>query len=94
MSTREMFQKTFVVAVAVLGAAAAGCSHHVDADPRLAKRVVRLVTVRPARSSDRGFTGVIGARVQSNLGFRVGGKIVARSVPRSISSGLNDTLKS
>jgi len=87
MPIREMFKKTLVVAV--LGGAAAGCSRHVDADPRLAKRVVRLVTVRPAGSSDRGFTGVIAARVQSNLGFRVGGKIVARlvDVGQSVKAG-------
>ena len=30
--------------------------------------------------SERGFTGIIGARVQSNLGFRVAGKIVERLV--------------
>ena len=30
--------------------------------------------------SERGFTGIIGARVQSNLGFRVTGKIVERLV--------------
>jgi len=31
-------------------------------------------------ASERGFTGVTGARVQSNLGFRVAGKIVERQV--------------
>src|SRR5207302_7584850 len=30
--------------------------------------------------SGRAFTGIIGARVQSNLGFRVAGKIVERLV--------------
>jgi RND family efflux transporter MFP subunit len=33
-----------------------------------------------AEGSDREFTGIVGARVQSDLGFRVGGKVVARLV--------------
>ena len=35
---------------------------------------------KPARASERAFTGVISARVQSNLGFRVPGKVVERLV--------------
>jgi RND family efflux transporter MFP subunit len=49
-------------------------------DPRLEPPIVRLVTAGPAAASERGFTGIIGARVQSNLGFRVAGKIVERLV--------------
>ncbi|TIP95857.1 MAG: biotin/lipoyl-binding protein, partial [Mesorhizobium sp.] len=39
--------------------------------------------------SERGFTGIIGARVQSNLGFRVPGKIVERlvDVGREVKAG-------
>lgn len=47
-------------------------------DPRLDAPVVRVVTAAQVAGSDRGFTGVIAARVQSNLGFRVAGKIVER----------------
>jgi RND family efflux transporter MFP subunit len=36
--------------------------------------------VEPAAPSERAFTGVISARIQSNLGFRVGGKIIERLV--------------
>jgi RND family efflux transporter MFP subunit len=39
-----------------------------------------LVTAARVSGSERGFTGTIGARVQSNLGFRVAGKIVERLV--------------
>jgi RND family efflux transporter MFP subunit len=39
-----------------------------------------LVTPVRAGGAERGFTGVIAARVQSNLGFRVPGKIVERLV--------------
>ena len=35
---------------------------------------------RRSTGSERGFTGIIAARVQSNLGFRVAGKIVERLV--------------
>jgi RND family efflux transporter MFP subunit len=49
-------------------------------DPRQELPIVRLVTPEPVTGSERGFTGVIGARVESNLGFRVPGKIVERLV--------------
>jgi RND family efflux transporter MFP subunit len=49
-------------------------------DPRLEPPVVRLVTAARVSGSERGFTGIIGARVQSNLGFRVAGKIMERLV--------------
>jgi RND family efflux transporter MFP subunit len=49
-------------------------------DPRQEPPMVRLVTAARVTGSERGFTGIIGARVQSNLGFRVAGKIVERLV--------------
>ncbi|MER9236658.1 efflux RND transporter periplasmic adaptor subunit [Mesorhizobium sp. M0622] len=49
-------------------------------DPRQEAPIVRLVTAVPVAGSERGFTGTIAARVQSNLGFRVPGKIVQRLV--------------
>ena len=49
-------------------------------DPRQEPPLVRLVTAAGVTGSERGFTGIIGARVQSNLGFRVAGKIVERLV--------------
>src|SRR5215216_7781830 len=49
-------------------------------DPRQEPPVVRLVTAARVTGSERGFTGIIGARVQSNLGFRVPGKIMERLV--------------
>ena len=47
-------------------------------DPRQEPPIVRLMTPARVTGFERGFTGIIGARVQSNLGFRVGGKIVER----------------
>ena len=49
-------------------------------DPRQDPPIVRLVKAEPAAGSKRSFTGIIGARVESNLGFRVPGKIVERLV--------------
>src|SRR5438067_10239269 len=49
-------------------------------DPRQEPPIIRLVTAVRVTESGRRFTGIIGARVQSNLGFRVAGKIVERLV--------------
>ena len=49
-------------------------------DPRQEPPIVRLVTAAPVTGSEHGFTGVIGARVESHLGFRVAGKVVERLV--------------
>src|SRR4051794_14155892 len=49
-------------------------------DPRQKAPIVRLATPMRVTGSERGFTGIIAARVQSNLGFRVAGKIVERLV--------------
>jgi RND family efflux transporter MFP subunit len=56
-----------------------------EKDVRLEPPLVRVTTVVPAAQAKRAFTGVISARVQSNLGFRfalfgVPGKIVERMV--------------
>lgn len=72
--------------IAALGAAAAVAlsiraqGAAVVSDPRQEPPIVRLMTAAPVTGSERSFTGVIGARVQSNLGFRVAGKIVQRHV--------------
>ncbi|RUL99061.1 efflux RND transporter periplasmic adaptor subunit [Rhizobium chutanense] len=50
------------------------------ADPRTAPPFVKLVEAKRPETSKRSFTGTIAARVQSNLGFRVPGKIVQRYV--------------
>ncbi|MCK9909017.1 efflux RND transporter periplasmic adaptor subunit [Microbacteriaceae bacterium K1510] len=69
--------------MAVSGAAAVAMRTH-DAsavsDPRQEAPLVRLIVPAPAAGSERRFTGVVAARVQSNLGFRVPGKIIRRLV--------------
>jgi RND family efflux transporter MFP subunit len=72
--------------LAVLGAAALvtlslpGHDAGAAGDPRQEAPLVKLATAARSTDSERRFTGVIAARVQSNLGFRVPGKIVERLV--------------
>jgi RND family efflux transporter MFP subunit len=49
-------------------------------DPRQEAPLVKLATAVRSTDSERRFTGVIAARVQSNLGFRVPGKVIRRLV--------------
>lgn len=49
-------------------------------DPRSAPPLVNVVNAARVAGLERAFTGTIAARVQSNLGFRVPGKIVERLV--------------
>jgi RND family efflux transporter MFP subunit len=59
----------------------AACQPHAEEiDPRSGPPLVRVATVGGAAQAERGFTGVVTARVQSELGFRVRGKIVERLV--------------
>ena len=58
---------------------AAGC-HPEPPDPRQVPPLVRIAEVAPATEHERAFTGVVTARTQSDLGFRVSGKIIERLV--------------
>jgi RND family efflux transporter MFP subunit len=57
-----------------------GCSRPVANDPRQQSPRVVVFRAEAAASASRAFTGIVAARVQSDLGFRVGGKILERSV--------------
>ena len=57
-----------------------GCSKPAAKDPRLQSPRVEVFKAQAAGSNGRTFTGIVEARVQSDLGFRVGGKILERSV--------------
>lgn len=66
---------------AVLLSSLAGCGQsRAEGDPRVDDPVIRLAQVQPAASAQRGFTGIVAARVQSNLGFRISGKVIERLV--------------
>src|SRR5256886_595442 len=51
-----------------------------SADPRTQTPLVRVGTVETSTRAERSFTGIVVARVQSDLGFRVPGKVVERLV--------------
>lgn len=56
------------------------CSGASADDPRTKAPVVRTAVVEDAGATSRTFTGVVGSRVQSDLGFRVSGKVLERMV--------------
>jgi len=51
-----------------------------ETDPRTRPPLVRVMSPAAAGESSREFTGVVAARVQSDLGFRVDGKVIERLV--------------
>src|SRR6266536_5071284 len=57
-----------------------GCGEKQELDPRTQPELVRIVEIGSPSGADPAFTGVVSARVQSNLGFRVPGKITERLV--------------
>src|SRR5437764_13887430 len=60
----------------------AACNHDTSSstDPRLQPPLVRIETVETSAQSERSFTGIVAAHVQSDLGFRVPGKVLGRLV--------------
>jgi len=58
----------------------AACGKSDDVDPRTAPPVVRVAHIQAGGGSARTFTGIIAARVESDLAFRVGGKVTERLV--------------
>lgn len=70
---------TFAVCLLPLALMACGDPSDVD-DPRSQPPRVRAATVVSAVDTSRAFTGVVVARIQSDLGFRVQGKIFERLV--------------
>lgn len=60
--------------------ALAACGEVEATDPRTETPLVRAAIVQEAAPASRSFTGTVAARVQSDLGFRVSGKVLARLV--------------
>lgn len=56
------------------------CSDQTPPDPRTDAPLVRVTTIKSATVTSRSFTGIVAARVQSDLGFRVSGKVLQRLV--------------
>jgi RND family efflux transporter MFP subunit len=79
----NMSGKYFVVTfIGLLPLVLAACNDASSSstDPRMQPPLVRIETVEISGESERSFTGIIAARVQSDLGFRVPGKVLARLV--------------
>jgi len=77
-----MFRLRLATSVVVLALplALAACGGKAPADPRTEAPLVRAAIVQGAIPATRSFTGVVAARVQSDLGFRVSGKVLQRLV--------------
>lgn len=77
-----MIRIGFAFGMAGLAMSLAGCDSSASSanDPRLKAPLVRVAEAQSAGDSERGFTGLVMARVQSNLTFRVAGKVTARLV--------------
>lgn len=70
----------FVTVIGLLPFVLAACNDATSADPRTHPPLVRIGTVETSAQSERSFTGIVAARVQSDLGFRVPGKVLERMV--------------
>jgi len=58
----------------------ASCQKHEATDVRLEDPLIQLAMAQSSGPSSRAFTGVVSARVQSDIGFRVPGKVIERLV--------------
>jgi RND family efflux transporter MFP subunit len=74
ISTASFFLASLIVV------SAAGCDHVGAQDARIRAPIVRVGTVGDIAQVSRAFSGVVSARVQSDLGFRVAGKVTERLV--------------
>jgi len=70
----------FPAAICVLPFALIACGKKSPSDPRTETPLVRAAQVELAEFAPQSFTGVVAARIQSDLGFRVSGKVLERFV--------------
>lgn len=71
----------FLAVVGLLPIVLAACGNAASSnDPRTQAPLVRVGVVAAADQDERSFTGIVAARVQSDQGFRVPGKILERLV--------------
>ena len=77
MRRRSLLLSTLI---GVMPFALVACGDQAPSDPRTEAPLVRVATVQGAVSASRSFTGIVAARVQSDLGFRVSGKVLQRHV--------------
>lgn len=77
MLRRRLVTSAFICA---LPFALLACGDKPQPDPRTEAPLVRVAIVQGAGSASRSFSGTVAARVQSDLGFRVPGKVLERLV--------------
>jgi RND family efflux transporter MFP subunit len=71
----------FLTVIGLLLFVLAACNDATSStDPRTQPPLVRIEAVEISVQSERSFTGIVAARVQSDLGFRVPGKVLERLV--------------
>ena len=71
---------TISTVICALPFALVACGEKAQTDPRTSTPLVRTAIVQASTAASRVFTGTIAARVQSDLGFRVSGKVLERLV--------------
>lgn len=75
-----MSHHSILAIITALPLALTACGEQQPSDPRTQAPLVRTVTVNDIGVESRSFTGVVAARVESDLGFRVSGKVLQRLV--------------
>ena len=72
----------FITVIGLLPFVLAACNVATSSstDPRTQPPLVRIEAVESSVQSERSFTGIVAARVQSDLAFRVPGKVLERLV--------------
>lgn len=71
---------TSAIIIGLFPLALTACSEKTPTDPRTQIPLVKTGSVQAASDNSRSFTGTVAARVQSDLGFRVPGKVLERLV--------------
>lgn len=77
MSRHNILTIAFITALPLVLTA---CGEGKQSDPRTEVPLVRTVTISTSSAESRSFTGVVAARIESDLGFRVSGKVLKRLV--------------
>ncbi|MCM2318615.1 MAG: efflux RND transporter periplasmic adaptor subunit [Pseudomonas sp.] len=68
------------IVICALPFALVACGEQAPSDPRTDAPLIRVALAQSAAPAPRSFTGIVAARVQSDLGFRVSGKVLERLV--------------
>jgi len=78
--TSQGMRHLAVISLTLIALMGAACAKRQETDSRTSPEFVRIMKPSASSESSQLFTGVVTARVQSDLGFRVSGKITQRLV--------------